>query len=225
MSISTWPKSERPRERLLEKGAATLSDAEILAVLLRNGIKGKDAVALSRELLSQFGGIRGFLSADKRELKKIKGLGAAKIATLLAATEIARRSLREELIGKNVIRDPESVIAYLQASMRDKKKEVFKVLFLNKANRIIDEADLFEGTVDEAAVHPREVVKAALDCHATAIILVHNHPSGRVEPSAEDRVITHRIQAACSSVNIKMLDHIIVGGSRYHSLRATRNSL
>lgn len=211
MSITNWPKRERPRERLLVEGAKALSDAELLAVLLRNGIKGKDAVVLGRELLAKHGGLRGFLSLEANALKGEKGLGQAKIAALLAVKEIARRSLREEIIGKNVVRDPESVIEYLHATMRDRKREVFKVLFLNKANRIIDEADIFEGTIDEATVHPRELVKAALDRHAAAIILVHNHPSGRTEPSPEDRTITAKLQSACLAVSIKVLDHVIVG--------------
>jgi len=219
VSINHWPKRERPRERLLAEGAKVLSDAELLAVLLRNGIKGKDAVVLGRELLAKHGGLRGFLSLEANALKGEKGLGQAKVATLLAANEIARRALREDLIGKNVVRDPESVIEYLYATMRDRKREVFKVLFLNKANQIIDEADLFEGTVDEAAVHPRELVKAALDRHATAIILVHNHPSGRTEPSAEDRAITAKLQTACSVVSIKVLDHVIVGDNSCFSFR------
>lgn len=208
---------ERPRERLLAEGAKVLSDAELLAVLLRNGIKGKGAVVLGRELLAKHGGLRGFLSLEPKALKGEKGLGQAKVATLLAANEITRRALRQEMIGKNVVRDPETVIQYLYATMRDRKKEVFKVLFLNKSNQIIDEADLFEGTVDEAAVHPRELVKAALDRHATAIILVHNHPSGRTEPSPQDRQITTKLQSACASLGIKILDHIIVGDNQYFS--------
>ena len=217
MPISSWPKTERPRERLLEQGAEVLSDAELLAVLLRNGIKGKDAVTLARELLAKFGGLRGFLAVDLQHLKKEKGLGQAKIAALFAAKEMVNRSLRQEIIGKNVIRDPESVLNYLYATLRDRKREVFKVLFFDKANRILDEQDLFEGTVDQAAIHPREVVKAAFDRHATAIILVHNHPSGRIEPSAEDRQITVKLQSACSAVSIKILDHLIVGNNRHFS--------
>ena len=215
--IKSWPLTERPRERLLAEGADKLSTAELLAVLLRNGTRGKDAVTFSRELLAKFGGLRGFLSAEAKALKGEKGLGPAKIAALAAAGEIFRRALREEIIGKNAIRDPESVLNYLYASMRDRKKEVFKVLFLDKANRVIDEQNLFEGTVDEAAVHPREVVKAALDRHATGIILVHNHPSGRTEPSVEDRAITAKLQSACSSVGLKILDHLIVGDDPYFS--------
>lgn len=219
MAIHAWPEAERPRERLFEKGAPALSDAELLAVLIRNGTRGTDAVALARHLLAKTGGLRGLLASDPRELRKEKGFGPAKAAALLAAAEIIRRALRQEVIGKNVISDPEAVIAYLYASLRDRKKEVFKVLFLDKANRIIDETDLFEGTIDEAAVHPREVIRAALERHATGLVLVHNHPSGRVEPSIADREMTTKLAGACSPVGIKVLDHLIVGGNRYLSFR------
>ncbi len=217
--IKSWPATERPRERLLQNGAKALSDAELVAVLLRSGVKGKDAVTLARELLSAFGGLRGLLSVGPAELRKTKGLGVAKAASFLAAFEIAKRQLREELTGKNFIRDPDSVIDYLYATLRDKKREVFKVLFLNKANRIIGEEDLFEGTVDEAAIHPREVLRAAIAHNATALILVHNHPSGRTEPSAEDRAITQKLQTACAAVSIKILDHIIIGDNQYFSFQ------
>ena len=217
--IKYWPKAERPRERLIKNGVSTLSDAELLAILLRSGIQGKDAIQLARDLISQFNGLRGLLSVEFGELSKVKGLGQAKISTLLAATEIAKRQLKEELIGKNFVRDPQSILDYLYSSLRDRKKEVFKVIFLNKANRIIDEQDLFEGTVDEAAIHPREIVKSALDHHASNIILVHNHPSGRTEPSLEDKEITQKIQSACATVSIKVLDHLIVGDNQYFSFR------
>jgi len=219
MTIKSWPQSERPRERLVQNGVSSLSDAELLAILLRSGIRGKDVITLSRELLSQFGGLRGLLSIEYNELAKIKGLGQAKAATLLAATEIVKRKLKEDLIGKDFIRDPESVVDYLYASIRDRKKEIFKILFLDKANRITGEQDLFEGTVDQTAIHTREVVKAALDRHASSIILVHNHPSGRTEPSLEDREMTQKLVAACSAVSIKILDHIIVGDNRYFSFQ------
>jgi DNA repair protein RadC len=217
--IKSWPPAERPRERLLHHGAASLSDAELIAILLRTGVPGKDAIGFSRELIARYEGLRGLLSVNFAELRKVKGLGGAKIAALLAATEIAKRQLKEELTGKNLIRDPEAVIDYLKTVLRDRKREVFKVLFLNKANRVLQEKDLFEGTVDETAVHPREVVKAALECYATSLILVHNHPSGRTEPSAEDRAITGKLQAACGAVSIKILDHIIIGDNRYFSFR------
>jgi DNA repair protein RadC len=215
--IKSWPSSERPRERLLKEGTQVLSDAELLAVLLRNGVPGKDAVSLARELLSKYGGLRGLLSVSAAELQKTKGLGAAKTASLAAVMEMAKRGLKEEMIGKDYLRDPGSAMTFLYASLRDKKKEVLKVLFLNKANCILAEADLSEGTIDEAAIHPREVVKAALEKHATAIVLVHNHPSGRIEPSAEDKIITVKLQQACQSVGVKVLDHIIVGDNRYFS--------
>ena len=217
MNIKCWPQIERPRERLARHGPQALSDAELLAILLRNGIKNKDAVSFGRELLTGYGGLRGLLSLDYPELQKVKGLGPAKIAALLAATEIARRRLREEIIGKNFVRDPESVLNFFYSSMRDRKREVFKVIFLDKSNRIVDEEDLFEGTVDEAAIHPREVVKAALERHATALILVHNHPSGRIEPSPEDKEITRKLATACASVSVKVLDHIIIGDNQYFS--------
>lgn len=218
-TIKSWPASERPRERLLESGPRSLSDAELMAILLRSGIQGKDAVSLSRELLNQFGGLRGLLSSDKNKLKSIKGLGQAKLAMLMAVTEIARRQLQENLTGQCVIRDPQSVLDYLFYCLRDKKREIFKVLFLDKAGKLICDRDLFEGTVDEAAVHPREVVKAALDYYATALILVHNHPSGRAEPSREDREITNRLKSACESVHVKILDHMIIGDGNYFSFR------
>ena len=215
--IKSWPETERPRERLLQSGVSSLTDAELIAVLLRSGTRGKDAIQLARELLTGFGGLRGLLAREPRELRRLKGLGQAKIATLLAATEIARRKLREEIIGKNFIRDPQSVLDYLYASLRDRKKELFKVLFLNKANRIIGEQDLFEGTVDEAAIHPREVVKAALDHHATALMLIHNHPSGVARPSPEDREMTKKLLLACEAVSVRVQDHIIVGDNEYFS--------
>ena len=217
--IQSWPDAERPRERLLQGGATQLSDAELVAVMLRSGVRGKDAVALGRELLARFGGLRGLLSADRESLLKVSGLGSAKSASLLAVAELSRRFLLEQVPGKNVIRDPQAVIDYLYAALRDRKREVFKVLFLNKANGMTGEADLFQGTVDEAAVHPREIVRAALERHATAVILVHNHPSGRVEPSPEDRTITQKIKAACETVSIRVLDHLIVGDNRHFSFR------
>src|SRR3989338_4548899 len=217
--IKSWPETERPRERLIKNGVSSLSDAELLAILLRSGIRGKDAITLARELLSRFGGLRGLLAVGWTELKQIKGLGQAKITAFLAASEIARRQLKQEVVGKTYVRDPQSVLDYLYSSLRDKKREVFKVLFLNKANRIVDEQDLFEGTVDETAIHPREVVKVALERHASALIFIHNHPSGRIEPSPEDREITQKLEAACTAVSVKVLDHIIVGDNQYFSFR------
>ncbi|MFA6599865.1 MAG: DNA repair protein RadC [Candidatus Omnitrophota bacterium] len=216
-SVKEWPLSERPRERLARHGAAALSDAELVAILLRTGIPGKDAVQLARDLLAFFGSLRGLFGSGFEDLRKVRGLGAARACALEAAAEIARRRLKEEILGRPVMRDPEAVLRYLAGTLADRKREIFTVLFLNKANRVLGVRDLFEGTVDETAVHPREIVKAALDCYATGVVLAHNHPSGRTEPSPEDRQVTRKIQDACAAVSVKVLDHIIVGDRRYFS--------
>lgn len=203
----------------MQHGPEALSDAELLAIVLRHGIKGQDVMFLSRLLIDRFGGLRGLGAAGKMELSQIKGLGRAKQSALLAISEIARRQLRESIQSKDVVRDPQSVLIYLKRVLQDKKIEVFKVLFLNKANAILHEQDLSHGTIDEAAVHPREIVKKALEYHAASVVLVHNHPSGRTEPSPEDMHLTRKIQTACESVSIKVLDHIIIGGDSYYSFR------
>jgi DNA repair protein RadC len=223
-SIREWPANERPREKLLEKGPESLSDAELLAVLFGHGIRGQDAVSFSRSLLLQFGGLRGLLNQTNGAFGNVRGLGQAKVAMLFAVREIGLRQLREKMIGQNFVRSPQAVTDYLTAALRDQKREVFKVLFLDKALRILGERDLFFGTIDEAAVHPREIVKAALEFHASSLVLVHNHPSGKVEPSREDYEITQKIKAACQTVSIRILDHIIIGENQYFSF-SERNSL
>jgi len=215
--IQSWAESERPRERILLKGGQHLTDAELVALLLRNGTTGKDAISFSRELLKQFGGLRGLFSASHQELIRVKGLGPAKISIFLAVREISIRRLREELLSKIYVRDPKAVLDFFYSALRDQKREIFKVLFLNKGNRIIGEKTLFEGTVDETAVHPREVVKAALEIQATSLILVHNHPSGRIQPSSEDIEITRTLAEACGLVGVKILDHIVIGDNQYFS--------
>ncbi|MBU9888594.1 MAG: DNA repair protein RadC [Candidatus Omnitrophica bacterium] len=223
-NIKDWPDSEKPREKLFEKGAEALSDAELLALLFGHGIQGRDVVSFCRDLLSRFSGLRGLLSQSQEELLRIKGLGQAKVAMLFAVKEIALRQLKEKIVGQNFVRSPQAVADYLCAALRDQKREVFKVLFLDKSLRIVGERDLFYGTIDEAAVHPREVVKAALESHASNIVLVHNHPSGKIEPSREDYEITQKIKAACQTVAVRVLDHIIVGENRYFSF-SERNAL
>ncbi|HNV85955.1 MAG TPA: DNA repair protein RadC [Candidatus Omnitrophota bacterium] len=215
--IHTWAESERPRERILLGGGQNLTDAELIALLLRSGTSGKDAISLSRELLAQFGGLRGLFSANQRELIRVKGLGPAKTSVFLAVKEISLRRLREELLSKVYVRDPRSVLDFFYASLRDQKREMFKVLFLDKGNRIVGEKTLFEGTVDETAVHPREVVRAALEMHATNLILVHNHPSGRTQPSGEDIEITKTLTEACRIIGVRVLDHIVIGDNQYFS--------
>lgn len=217
--IKSWPKSERPRELLLEKGPEYVSDAGLVAVLLRIGIEGKDAVTLARDLLKHFGGLRGLLSANKSDLKKIKGIGPAKIAQLLAATEITKRQLQEEIIGKTVINGPEDVLEYLSIAMSNLTGELFKVIYLNSSNVVLAAEDLFKGTVDQSAVYPREIIKRALELNATGLIFVHNHPSGNLKPSQHDLSLNERLVQACRAVDLTPLDHLIIGPTGHISLK------
>lgn len=211
MAITDWPASERPREKLLEAGPASLSDAELLAIFLRTGVKGKSAVDLSRELLSDFGGLRQLLTASQAEFCRPLGLGSAKFALLQAVLEMAKRHLAQELQKGDALNSPEHTRQYLQAQLRDRDYEVFACLFLDNQNRVIRYEELFRGTIDSAAVYPREVVKHALALGAAAIILAHNHPSGIAEPSQSDRAITDRLQQALGVMDIRVLDHLVVG--------------
>lgn len=217
--IKSWPRSERPRELLLEKGPEYVSDAGLVAILIRSGIEGKDAVTLGRELLKHFGGLRGLLNAKKKDLENIKGLGTAKIAQLLAATEIAKRQLKEEIVGGTVIKGPEDVLEYLSLSMANLKEEVFKVLYLDSANVVLAAEDLFRGTVDQSAVYPREIIKRAFDLNASGLIFVHNHPSGNLKPSKHDLSLNEKLVKACRAVDLTPLDHIIIGPNGYISFK------
>ena len=219
-SIKFWPKYERPREILLEKGSDHVSDAGLIAILLRSGTKGKDAVSLARELIKHFGGLRGLLCAKKSELEKIKGLGSAKTAQLLAAIEITKRQLKEEIIGKNYIENDKDVLDYLSLSMRDLKEEFFKVVYLDRANKILEVETIARGTVDHASIYPREVIRSAINKDASAVIFVHNHPSGCREPSQFDIDITKRLISACKAVDINPLDHIIISPYGHISLKS-----
>ena len=211
MGINNWPESERPREKLLNRGADNLSDAELLAIFLRTGIKGKSAVDLARELLISFGSLRVLLTAGKEEFCQNLGLGPAKYAQLQAVLEMARRHFEEQLHRSNALTSPEITQQYLQSKLRDLDYEVFACLLLDNQHRVLKYTELFRGTIDSAAVYPREVVKLALAQGAAAIILVHNHPSGIAEPSSADRAITERLRNALNLVDIKVLDHLIVG--------------
>ena len=217
--IKSWPKSERPRELLLDQGPEYVSDAGLVAILIRTGIKGKDAVTLGRELLKHFGGLGGLLNADKKDLIKIKGLGTPKIAQLLAATEIAKRQLKEEVIGKKAINGSEDVIEYLSLSMANLKDEVFKVIYLDSANVVLAAEVLFKGTVDQSAVYPREIIKRAFELNATALIFVHNHPSGSLKPSPHDLSLNRKLVNACLAVDLTPLDHFIVSPRGYISFK------
>ena len=217
--IKSWPKSERPRELLLERGPEYVSDAGLVAILIRSGIEGKDAVTLGRELIKHFGGLRGLLNANKKDMQEIRGLGTAKIAQLLAATEIAKRQLKEEIVGKTIINGPKDVLEYLSLSMSNLKEEVFKVIYLNSANAVLAAEDLFRGTVDQSAVYPREIIKRALELDASALIFVHNHPSGNLKPSKHDLSLNEKLAKACRAVDITPLDHLIIGPTGHISFK------
>ena len=211
MAITDWPADERPREKLLVQGAAALSDAELLAIFLRTGVKGKSAVDLARELLIEFGGLRALLTADKKRFCQPLGLGDAKFTQLQAVLEMARRHLAEQLQRSDALTSPELTRQYLQAQLRDRHYEVFACLFLDNQNRVIRFEELFRGTIDSSAVYPREVVKQALAMNAAAVILTHNHPSGVADPSHSDRAITERLREALALVEVRVLDHLIIG--------------
>jgi DNA repair protein RadC len=211
MSISNWPSAERPREKLIQRGAASLSDAELLAIFLNTGVAGKSALDLGRELLSEFGSLRGILDADAKRFCSGKGFGPAKFALLQAGLEMARRHFAEQLERRDCLTSPAQTRQYLSARLRDLDYEVFACLMLDNRNRVIVLREMFRGTIDGASVYPREVVKQALADNAAAVILAHNHPSGVCEPSEADIRITERLRKALALVDIRVLDHVIIG--------------
>lgn len=214
MRIAEWPLQERPRERLLEHGAAFLSDAELVAVCLRSGMRGKSAVDLARELIGAFGGLGGLLAADVPKLMQAQGLGAAKAAQLAAVIELARRSAREGLRASSALTSPGAVRDYLRLALASRPHEVFLVLFLDSQHRVLSDAELFRGTLTQTSVYPREVVKAALAANAAAVIFAHNHPSGVAQPSHADELLTRQLKEALALVEVRVLDHFIVAGSQ-----------
>lgn len=211
MSMTDWPEAERPREKLLSQGPTALSDAELLAIFLRTGTPGQTAVELARELLSEFGSLRGLLQANRQQLCAARGLGPAKFAQLQAVLELARRHLGERLQRGDLLLNPEATRRYLITTLGDLPHEVFCCLFLDTRHRLICYEKLFQGTIDGASVHPREVVRRALHHNAAAVILAHNHPSGVAEPSDADQRITRRLKQALQLVDIRVLDHLVVG--------------
>lgn len=211
MPITDWPAGERPREKLLARGPEALSDAELLAIFLRTGVRGKTAVDLARELLAQFGGLRPLLQADQARFCAGTGLGLAKYAQLQAVLEMARRHLLEGLRRGDALACPDDTRRFLSARLRDYAYEVFACLFLDTRHRIIAFEELFRGTIDGASVHPREVVRRALAHNAAAVILAHNHPSGVAEPSQSDQHITRRLKDALALIDVRVLDHLVVG--------------
>lgn len=218
MAIRDWPAEERPREKLLARGAQALSDAELLAIFLRTGVAGKTAVDLARELLAEHGGLAPLLAAGRRRFCRSPGLGDAKYAQLQAVLEMARRHLQEPLQREHSLDSSVATRRYLLAQLKSEVREVFAVLYLDNQHRLLRYEPLFYGTIDAAAVYPREVVRRALELGAAALILAHNHPSGVAEPSEADRAITERIRRALQLMDIRLLDHCVVGASEVVSM-------
>ena len=211
MSMQSWPVNERPRERRLEYGANVLSDAELLAIFLRTGVQGRNAVELARDLLSAFGGLRQLLEADQSSFTSHLGLGPAKYSQLQAVLEMGRRHLAASIQRESALESPQAVRDFLKAKLRHELHEVFACLFLDTKHRVLAFEVLFYGTIDGASVYPRLVVKRALANNAAALILTHNHPSGVAEPSQADKILTERLKEALALVDVRVLDHFIVG--------------
>jgi DNA repair protein RadC len=211
LPLPLWPATERPREKLLQFGAGALSEAELLAILLQTGTRGRSAVDTARLLLGEFRSLRGLLTAGREAVCQTPGLGAAKYALLQAALELSRRHYAEQMLAGPPLANPRATREFLRARLRDREYEVFCCLFLDNRHRVIAFDEVFRGTIDGASVHPREVVKLALSRNAAAVILSHNHPSGIAEPSQADEMITGRLRDALALVDIRVLDHIVVG--------------
>ena len=218
MPIIDWPEAERPREKLLQRGADALTDAELLAIFLRTGTKGKTAIDLAYTLLNDFSSLRNLFNADLDDFCKIKGVGPAKYVQLQAVLEMSTRYLKESIEKQDAISSPEDTRQFLKGKLRHRPYEVFAALFLDNRHQVIKFEELFRGTIDGASVYPREVVKKALEYNAAAMIVAHNHPSGIAEPSQADEHITHRLKKALDLVDIRLLDHLIIGDGDITSL-------
>ena len=218
MILKDLPEDARPREKLLARGAGALSDAELLALLLRSGIPGKNALQMGQELLDNFGGVAGLLHTSPQALKSIKGLGPAKGAEIVAVLELARRALAAQLKDKPLFSTPQAVREYLQLQLGSRQHEIFAVLFLDSQHRLIALEELFRGTLTQTSVYPREVVIRALALHAASVVLAHNHPSGSAQPSRADETLTHTLKAALALVDVRVLDHFVVTSTQAVSM-------
>ena len=218
MLLKDLPQEARPREKLLSRGPAALSDAELLALLLRSGIQGKNVLQLAQELVDRFGGVAGLLHTPAEALKTVKGLGPAKRAELVAVLELARRALAQQLTQKPLFNTPQAVRASLQLQLGGLHHEVFAVLFLDSQHRLIALQEMFRGTLTQTSVYPREVVKQALTLNASSVVLAHNHPSGTAQPSRADEALTHTLKAALALVDVRVLDHFVVTASQAVSM-------
>lgn len=210
MPLKDLPPDAQPREKLLSRGPGALSDAELLALLLRTGLAGKGVLQLAQELVDSFGGLAGLLHASADDLQRVKGLGPAKRAELVAVLELARRALAEQLRERAALDSPQAVKDYLQLQLASKKHECFAVLFLDNQHRLLALEEMFRGTLAQTSVYPREVVLRALHHHAAAVVLAHNHPSGTVQPSRADETLTQALKAALALIDVRVLDHVIV---------------
>ena len=218
MLLKDLPEDARPREKLLARGAGALSDAELLALLLRSGIPGKNALQMGQELLDNFGGVAGLLHTSPQALKSSKGLGPAKGAEIVAVLELARRALAAQLKDKPLFTTPQAVREYLQLQLGSRQHEIFAVLFLDSQHRLIALEELFRGTLTQTSVYPREVVIRALALHAASVVLAHNHPSGSAQPSRADETLTHTLKAALALVDVRVLDHFVVTSTQAVSM-------
>ncbi|RZZ81445.1 RadC family protein [Pseudoxanthomonas winnipegensis] len=210
MHIREWPAEERPREKLMARGAATLSDAELLAIFLGSGLPGRDAVRTARDLLASHGPLRGLLDHPPKALAAMPGLGPARACQLVAALELGQRHLAAGLARGEMLNDPHAAGRYFALKLRAQPREVFAALFLDTRHRALAFEELFAGSLDASEVHPREVVKRALALNASAVIVAHNHPSGNPEPSAADRAVTARLKAGLALVDVRLLDHFVI---------------
>lgn len=213
MGINEWPEGERPREKLIQRGAGALSDAELLAIFLRTGVTGKSAVDLARDLLSKFKSLTHIFAASEADFCAIHGMGQAKYVQMQAVLEMSRRALNEEMQSGDALNSPKAVRDYLQLLLRGREQEVFMIIFLDAQHRVLASEELFHGTLTQTSVYPREVVKRTLFHNAAAVILAHNHPSGVAEPSQSDRLLTDALKQALALVDVRVLDHFIIAGS------------
>ncbi len=219
MAITDWPEGERPREKLLQGGAESLSDAELLAIFLRVGVTGKSAVDLARDLLKAFGSLNGIFAASEKQISAIHGMGSSKYVQLQAIFEMSRRALSEQLQQRDVFESPAQVRDYLQLKLAHLSYEVFMVLFLDVQNRLIAAEEMFAGSLMQTSVHPREIVKRALHHNAAAVIFAHNHPTGVARQSREDELLTQHLKQALELVGTRVLDHFVVAGNQILSFK------
>jgi DNA repair protein RadC len=218
MGIADWPVDERPREKLIARGAESLSDAELVAILFRTGVRGRTAIDLARDALKQCGSLSALLTADRGLFQLISGLGDAKYAQVQAVLEMSRRALRETLDRGPALSSPQAVRDYLRLKLQGRAHEVFAAVFLDAQNRVLEVEELFRGTLTQTSVFPREIVKRALHYNAAAVIFAHNHPSGVAEPSRADEALTQTLKHTLALVDVKVLDHFVVGGDSAMSL-------